>query len=124
MSFWIKQNFVRPNHECERGCAVLIEQSLSFSSLCVFRKKLSLILCLNELILVVDFKSDDKLFYIFLAPVGQAFLASVTLAKRRVNLNLTSSHSALLDWLENFISISWGRSFEIFHYVCTRLLNC
>ena len=24
--FWIKRNLVRPNHECERGCAVLVEQ--------------------------------------------------------------------------------------------------
>ena len=36
-----------------------------FSSLCIFWKKLSFILCLNELILFVDFKSDGRLFHIF-----------------------------------------------------------
>ena len=36
-----------------------------FSSLCIFWKKLSLILCLNEVTLFVDFKSDDRLFHIF-----------------------------------------------------------
>ena len=38
---------------------------MSFSSLCIFWKKLSLILCLNELILFVDFRSEDRLFHIF-----------------------------------------------------------
>ena len=47
---------VRLKHEYERGCAVLVEHIyMSFSSLCIFWKKLSLILCLNELIL---FKSN------------------------------------------------------------------
>ena len=36
-----------------------------FSSLCIFWKKISLILCLNESIFFVDFKSDDRLFHIF-----------------------------------------------------------
>ena len=35
-----------------------------FSSLCIFWKKLSFTLCLNELILFVDFKSVDRLFHI------------------------------------------------------------
>ena len=44
-----KHNLVRPNHECERGCAVLVEHThiyiyiyiyMSFSSLCIFWKKL------------------------------------------------------------------------------------
>ena len=38
---------------------------MSFSSLCIFWKKLSLILCLNELTLFVDFRSEDRLFHIF-----------------------------------------------------------
>ena len=37
---------------------------MSFFSLYINWKKLSLILCLNELMLFVDFKSDDRLFHI------------------------------------------------------------
>ena len=49
-----------------RGCAVLVEHTYVFySSLCILWKKLSLILCLNELILFVDFRSEDRLFHIF-----------------------------------------------------------
>ena len=30
MCFWIKHNLVRPNHECERGCAVSVERIYVF----------------------------------------------------------------------------------------------
>ena len=36
---------------------------MSFSSLCIFWKKLFLMLCFKELILYVDFKSEDRLFH-------------------------------------------------------------
>ena len=49
---------------------------MSFSSLCIFWKKLSLILCLNELIPFVDFKSADSLR----PHIGQALLASARYA--------------------------------------------
>ena len=33
--FWIKHNLViRPNHECERGCEVLVEHISVFYALC------------------------------------------------------------------------------------------
>ena len=54
-----------------------------FYSLCLFLKKLSLILGLNELILSVDFKSEDRLFF-FWPHIGQALLASATFAKWQV----------------------------------------
>ena len=55
---------VRPNHECKRGCTVLVEHIyVVFLSLFI-SEKLSLILCLNELIVFVDFESEDRLFYI------------------------------------------------------------
>ena len=75
---------------------------MSFSSLCIFWKTLTLILCLNELILFLDFKSEDRLlsYSIFLTPVGQAFLASVTFELRpssglKFNLTLVKNGTSL-----------------------------
>ena len=56
---------VRLKHEYERGCAVLVEHIMSCFPLCIFWKNWSLILCLNELILFVDFKPEDRLVHIF-----------------------------------------------------------
>ena len=63
--FWVKNNLVRPNHECERERVVLVEHICThmFFSLYI-QEKLSLISCLNELILFVNFKSEDWLFHI------------------------------------------------------------
>ena len=66
MCFWQKHNLVRPNHECERRSVVLVQHIHTvFQSLCTFWRKLLLILCLNELILSVGLKSEDRLFHIF-----------------------------------------------------------
>ena len=55
---------IRLKHKCERGCVVLVEHIYVFFSLQNL-EKIVLILCLNELILFVDFKSEDRLFHIF-----------------------------------------------------------
>ena len=59
-----------------------------FSSLCIFWKKFSLILCFNELTLFVDFKSDDRLFHIFGPKWDRHFWPVLLLRNGRFNLNL------------------------------------
>ena len=57
---------VRPEHdECEKECAVLVEHIYVFFLSLYISEKLSLILCLNELIQFVDFRSEDRRFHIF-----------------------------------------------------------
>ena len=65
----------------------------------MFWKKLSLILCLNELILFIDLKSDDRLFHIFVPRKTVAFGQPVLLMPNgRFNLNLDlRCHSALVN---------------------------
>ena len=61
---------VKPNHDCERERTVLVEHICVVLFRCLLYKRLSFILCLNELILFEVFKSEDRLFYI-LGQVGQ-----------------------------------------------------
>ena len=48
----------RPRHECERGCAALVEHIYVFFLSLYILEEISLILCLNELTLFADFKSE------------------------------------------------------------------
>ena len=74
-------NMVRPKHECERRCAVLVVQTLYlFLSLYILEK-----IVLDLVLKQIDFISEDRPS-IFLAryTVGQALLATATFAQWEV----------------------------------------